>query len=119
MPVDDPITGTPLAPQNIWGAMFTSGGLRENGDRYGPAYLGNGAGGAKGDPNPDYDANGYDYTVELSGGATNGRSGSSIRCSARPATTATAARSAPATTGPTTRRARSSPRSRSPTACTT
>ena len=36
-------------------------------------YLGNGAGGAKGDPNPDYDPNGYDYTVELSGGATNGQ----------------------------------------------
>ena len=73
LPVNDPITGTPLAPQNIWGAMFTSGGIRENGDRYGPSYLGNGAGGSKGDPNPDYDPNGYDYTVELSGGATNGQ----------------------------------------------
>ena len=52
--------------------MFTSGGTRENGDRFGPAYLGNGAGGNKSDPNPDYDPNGYDYTVELSGGASNG-----------------------------------------------
>src|SRR6201999_939290 len=69
LPVVDPTTGAPLTPQNIWGAMFTSGGVRENGDRYGPAYLGNGAGGAKGDPNPDYDPNGYDYTVEFSGGA--------------------------------------------------
>jgi hypothetical protein len=36
-------------------------------------YLGNGAGGAKGDPNPDYDPNGVDYTVEFSGGATGGQ----------------------------------------------
>jgi Flp pilus assembly protein TadG len=71
--VNDPITPfAPLAPQNIWGAMFTSGGTRENGDRYGPSYLGNNAGGAKGDPNPVYNPDGYDYTIELSGGATNG-----------------------------------------------
>ncbi|HEX5825776.1 MAG TPA: pilus assembly protein TadG-related protein [Candidatus Limnocylindrales bacterium] len=69
----DPVSGLPLAPQNIWGAVFTSGGVRENGDRYAPASLGNGAGGSKGDPNPNYDPNGYDYTVELSGGATNGQ----------------------------------------------
>lgn len=73
LPVPDPITGTPLAPQNIWGAVFTSGGLRENGDRYAPSHIGGGLGLPKGDPNPDYDANGYDYTVELSGGATNGQ----------------------------------------------
>jgi hypothetical protein len=65
-PVNDPLTGKPLASQGFWGAMFTSGGLRENGDRYGPAYLGNGvAGKAKGDPNPDYDPDGYDYIVEV------------------------------------------------------
>jgi len=64
--VNDPLTGDPLASQGFWGAMFTSGGVRENGDRYGPAYLGNGVSGkAKGDPNPDYDANGYDYTIEV------------------------------------------------------
>lgn len=64
--VNDPLTGKPLASQGFWGAMFTSGGVRENGDRYGPAYLGNGVSGkAKGDPNPDYDANGYDYTIEV------------------------------------------------------
>ncbi|MGZ8527539.1 MAG: hypothetical protein ACXWWR_01995, partial [Candidatus Limnocylindrales bacterium] len=73
LPVPDPITGTPLAPQNIWAAIFTSGGLRENGDRYAPSYIGGGLGLPTGDPNPDYDANGYDYTVELSGGATNGQ----------------------------------------------
>ena len=72
LPVVDPTTGAVLTPQNIWGAIFTSGGIRENGDRYGPSFLGNGAGGAKGDPNPNYDPNGYDYTVELSGGASNG-----------------------------------------------
>ncbi len=72
LPVVDPLSGTTLAPQNIWGAMFTSGGTRENGDRFGPSFLGNGAGGSKGDPNPDYDPKGYDYTVELSGGASNG-----------------------------------------------
>ena len=60
-----------LASQGFWGAMFTKGGVRENGDRYGPAYLGNGAtgGGGNNSPNPDYDPNGYDYTVELNGGA--------------------------------------------------
>ena len=73
MSVYDPLSGAPLAPQNIWGAMFTSGGVRENGDRFGPSFLGNGAGGSKGDPNPDYDPNGYDYTIELSGGASNGQ----------------------------------------------
>jgi hypothetical protein len=71
--VNDPISGTPLTPQNIWGATFTSGGLRENGDRFDPMYLGNGTSGAKGDPNPDYDPNGVDYTVELSNGAMNGQ----------------------------------------------
>ncbi|HEY7522706.1 MAG TPA: pilus assembly protein TadG-related protein [Candidatus Limnocylindrales bacterium] len=68
-PIPDPGGGSPLVPQNFWGAVFTSGGVRENGDRYAPAYLGNGAGGAKGDPNPNYDPDGYDYTVEFSGGS--------------------------------------------------
>ena len=72
LPVPDPAGGPPLRPQNIWGAMFTSGGVRENGDRYGPAYLGGGTAGAFGSANPNYDPAGYDYTVELTGGATNG-----------------------------------------------
>ena len=64
--VKDPISGTALASQGFWGAMFTSGGARENGDRYGPAFIGNGVTGlAKGDPNPDYDPAGYDYTIEV------------------------------------------------------
>jgi Flp pilus assembly protein TadG len=64
--VDDPVNNSPLASQGFWGAIFTSGGLRENGDRYAPAFLGNGvAGHAKGDANPDYDADGYDYTIEV------------------------------------------------------
>ncbi len=69
LPVPNPAGGAPLAPQNIWGAVFTSGGLRENGDRYAPSYIGGGLGQPKGDPNPDYDPNGYDYTVELNGGS--------------------------------------------------
>jgi Flp pilus assembly protein TadG len=73
LPVPNPAGGAPLVPQNIWGAIFTSGGLRENGDRYAPSNIGGGLGLPAGDPNPDYDANGYDYTVELSGGATNGQ----------------------------------------------
>jgi len=64
--VNDPLTGDALASQGFWGAMFTSGGVRENGDQYGPAYLGNGVSGkAKGDANPDYDSAGYDYTIEV------------------------------------------------------
>ena len=73
LPVPNPGGGAALVPQNIWGAVFTSGGLRENGDRYAPSNIGGGLGVPTGDPNPDYDADGYDYTVELSGGATNGQ----------------------------------------------
>lgn len=74
LPVPDPLApASALVPQNIWGAMFTSGGVRENGDRFGPRYLGGGTGASSTSVNPDYDANGYDYTVELSGGATNGQ----------------------------------------------
>ncbi len=67
--VNDPITGNPLASQGFWGAMFTSGGTRENGDRFGPANLGNGAVDAPGPGSPTYDPNGYDYTIELPGGS--------------------------------------------------
>ena len=49
--------------------MFTSGGVRENGDQYGPANLGGSAVDAPGPGNPDYDPDGYDYTVELPGGS--------------------------------------------------
>lgn len=65
--VDDPITLTPLATQGFWGAIFTSGGVRENGDRYAPLYIGadNPPDGTNGGPNPDYDANGYEYAIEV------------------------------------------------------
>ena len=63
--VNDPVSGKPLASQGFWGAIFTSGGLRENGDRYAPSFLGGGLGKPKGDPNPDYDPSGYDYTIEV------------------------------------------------------
>jgi hypothetical protein len=66
--VNDPVAGTPLASQGFWGAMFTSGGVRENGDRFGPANLGAGAVDAPGPANPTYDPNGYDYALELPGG---------------------------------------------------
>jgi putative Flp pilus-assembly TadE/G-like protein len=74
-PVPDPESGDPLPPQNFWGAVFTSGGVRENGDRYAPAFLGGGAPeqGSKGSANPVYDPDGYDYTVEFKPGASGGR----------------------------------------------
>ncbi len=69
LPVPDPVTGTALDPQGFWGAMFTSGGYRENGDKFGPRYLGNGTGQPSGSNSPTYDAGGYDYTIELPGGS--------------------------------------------------
>jgi Flp pilus assembly protein TadG len=68
LPVPDPATGSALDPQGFWGAMFTSGGYRENGDKYGPRYLGNGTGQPQNSNSPTYDAGGYDYTIELPGG---------------------------------------------------
>ena len=62
--VPDPSGGT-LDSQGFWGAVFTSGGWRENGDRYAPSFIGNGTGAPSGSANPDYDANGYDYLVEV------------------------------------------------------
>ena len=53
--VPDPITAAPLASQGFWGAIFTSGGYRENGDRYAPSILGGGTGAPSGSANPDYD----------------------------------------------------------------
>ena len=67
--VPDPDDGSALATQGFWGAIFTSGGWRENGDKYAPANLGNGTGLPSGTANPTYDADGYDYTVELPGGS--------------------------------------------------
>lgn len=69
MNVTDPLDGTNLASQGFWGAMFTSGGWRENGDKYGPMNLGNGTGLPSGTASPTYDADGYDYTLELPGGS--------------------------------------------------
>ncbi len=69
LPVPDPLTGSSLDPQGFWGAMFTSGGYRENGDKYGPRYLGNGTGQPSGSNSPTYEAGGYDYTIELPGGS--------------------------------------------------
>ena len=67
--VPDPTGGT-LATQGFWGAIFTAGGVRENGDRYAPVYIGanNPPDGTNGGPNPDYDAGGHDYTIEVGDG---------------------------------------------------
>ncbi len=64
--VPNPAGGT-LPTQGFWGAIFTSGGVRENGDRYAPLYIGanNPPDGTNGGPNPNYDPDGYDYTVEV------------------------------------------------------
>jgi putative Flp pilus-assembly TadE/G-like protein len=64
--VPDPSGGT-LASQGFWGAIFTSGGWRENGDRYAPSKIGNGTGAPSGSANPNYDPNGYDYIIEVGG----------------------------------------------------
>jgi hypothetical protein len=72
--VPDPVLGTALAPQNFWGAIFTKGGVRQNGDYYAPYYIGNAASGIynSSDPNPTYTASGYDYAVDFTG-STNGQ----------------------------------------------
>ncbi len=61
--INDPYSG-PLTSQGFWGAVFTKGGVRENGDRYSPA---NWSGGSPAS-NPDYTPGGYNYTVEVSAG---------------------------------------------------
>jgi len=69
--VPDPgLAGGTLDSQGFWGAIFTSGGVRENGDLYAPAFIGNGVPGLnKGDPSPTYDGvQGYDYTIEVGTG---------------------------------------------------
>ncbi len=59
--------GEALAPttQGFWGAVFTRGGVRRNGDRYSPEHF---------DPgiiNTEYAPEGYDYTIEF--GSAGGR----------------------------------------------
>lgn len=53
--------------QGFWGAVFTAGGVRQNGDRYSPHWFTGGGAGL----NPDQVLTGYDYTVEIKG--TSGR----------------------------------------------
>ena len=59
--------GETLAPttQGFWGAVFTRGGVRRNGDRYSPQYFDPGV------ANAEYAPSGYDYTIEI--GAAGGR----------------------------------------------
>ncbi len=82
--VNDPLTGTALASQGFWGAVFTSGGVRENGDRHAPSFLGNGTGAPAGNANPNYDASGYDYLVELPGGSGQVRLFDPVYCATGP-----------------------------------
>ena len=53
-------TGATLASKGFWGAIITSGGNRSNGDQFSPKLSGASA-------NPDYDTNGYDYTIVVKG----------------------------------------------------
>lgn len=55
--------------QGFWGAVITKGGARRNGDRYSPYRVF----GGQATLNAEYDPNGYDYTVELKAGSSNGR----------------------------------------------
>ena len=61
--------GETVAPttQGFWGAIFTRGGVRRNGDRYAPSSYDPGV------ANSEYDGLGYDYTIEFKPGAANGR----------------------------------------------
>src|SRR2546422_6503547 len=62
----DANNGSSLASQGFWGAGVTPGGNHQNGDAYSTFYDGNPT------TNPQFDANGYSYTVELPTGTTNG-----------------------------------------------
>ena len=57
-------SGESLAPTNqgFWGAIFTRGGVRRNGDRYSPEHFDPGV------PNAEYLPEGYDYTIEFGSG---------------------------------------------------
>ena len=64
----DANNGSSLASQGFWAAVITRGGNHQNGDAYSTYY----------DPslnpptNPQFDANGYSYTVELPANTSNG-----------------------------------------------
>jgi Flp pilus assembly protein TadG len=68
VPVPTP-AGEAVAPtsQGFWGAVFTGGGVRRNGDRYSPHWYFSGSAAL----NTEQVPTGYDYTVEIKG--TNGR----------------------------------------------
>src|SRR5712691_2821198 len=55
-----------LASQGFWAAVITRGGNHKNGDAYSTYYDPNPT------PNPQFDPNGYSYTVELPTGTSNG-----------------------------------------------
>ena len=61
-------TGSTLTSQGFWGAVITKGGSRENGDQFSP-FNDNSSISGHTSTNPDYTADGYDYTVILPGGS--------------------------------------------------
>jgi hypothetical protein len=71
-PVTEPVPPPPgetVVPtsRGFWGAIFTAGGVRRNGDRYAPKWYYTGSSAL----NPEQVLTGYDYNVEL--GGANGR----------------------------------------------
>jgi len=63
--VASPTSGS-LTTQGFWGAVITKGGSRENGDQFSP-FNDNSSISGHTSTNPDYTADGYDYTVILPG----------------------------------------------------
>src|SRR5436190_199648 len=62
----DASNGTKLDSQGFWAAVLTRGGQHSNGDAFSPAYDGGT------NPNAQFDANGYSYTVEIPSGSSMG-----------------------------------------------
>ena len=62
----DASNGPKLASQGFWASVITRGGQHSNGDAYSPAYDGGT------NPNLQYDANGYSYTIEVPAGSSTG-----------------------------------------------
>jgi putative Flp pilus-assembly TadE/G-like protein len=62
----DASNGPKLDSQGFWAAVLTRGGQHSNGDAYSPAYNGGT------NPNTQFDANGYSYTIEIPTGGSMG-----------------------------------------------
>jgi len=62
----DASNGPKLDSQGFWAAVLTRGGQHSNGDAFSPAYDGGT------NPNAQFDANGYSYTIEIPSGSSMG-----------------------------------------------